>query len=238
MTITARCLGGAISIALVALSLAACGGSTPSAAVSAAPTTEATPAPASAEPTTSPDASATATSGASMATTGRIEVAEHGFALTLPAGWTRVDLSEGDLDAIIAAAGEVDPALAQQYAGQIQAMMAAGLAIFAFGPDPASGTNLNVLALPGAGLSLDLLEQLNTAQIEAIAGDEVTVERVTLPAGEAIHYRYEIAAAGLPNGASVDQYLVIAGDKQLVVSVSNGSEADAQSIANSIEVLD
>lgn len=238
MTIPMRRLGGALSIMLVAIALAACGGSTPSAAVSVAPTTEATPAPASADPGTSPDATATATSGASMATTGRIEVVDHGFALTLPAGWTRVDLSEGDLEAIMEAAGEVDPALAQQYAGQIQAMMAAGLAIFAFGPDPASGTNLNVLALPGAGLSLDLLEQLNTAQIEAIAGGDVNVERVTLPAGEAVHYRYEIESAGLPSGASVDQYLVLAGSKQLVVSVSNGTEADAQAIANSIEVLD
>ena len=219
MTISMRRLGGALSIMLIGSVLAACGGSTPSAAGSAAPTTAATPVPASVDPGTSPEASPAATSGASMATTGRIEVVDKGFALTLPPGWTRVDLSEGDLEAIMQAAGEVDPALAEQYAGQVQAMMAAGLAIFAFGPDPASGTNLNVLALPGAGLSLDLLEQVNTAQIQAIAGDDVTVERVTLPAGEAAHYRYELQSAGLPGGASVDQYLVIAGSNQLVVSV-------------------
>ena len=139
---------------------------------------------------------------------------------------------------MLQAAGNVDPAFAEQYAAQIQAMAAAGLSVFALGPDPNSGTTLNVLALPSMGMSLDLLEQVNTAQIEALAGDDVKAERVTLPAGEALHYRYELSMQGAPAGSSVDQYLVLAGDNQLVVSVSNATEADAQAIANSLEVLD
>ena len=237
MTVSMRRLGGALSVTLIGSVLAACGGSTPSAAVSAAPTTAATPAPASADPGTSPEASPAATSGASMATTGRIEVVDKGFALTLPPGWTRIDLSAGDLEAMMEAAGELDPALAEQYAGQIQALMATGLSVFAFGPDPASGTTLSVLSIPGAGLSLDLLDQLNRAQIESQAGSEIESERITLPAGDAIHYQYTLGAEGT-GGATLDQYFVLAGPNQLVVSVSNATEADAQAIANSIEVID
>jgi hypothetical protein len=227
MTMPVRRLGGAISIAFLALTLAACGGATPSA------TAQITPPPAS----VAPPASA-GVPGASLATTGRIEVADKGFALTLPDGWTRINIGEGDIKAMLEAAGNVDPAFAEQYAAQIQAMAASGLSLFALGPDPTKGTTLNVLALPSMGMSLDLLEQVNTAQIEALAGTGVKAERVTLPAGEALHYRYELATQGAPAGTSVDQYLVLAGKNQLVISVSNASEADAKAIAESVETLD
>ncbi|HUP55488.1 MAG TPA: hypothetical protein VM408_08275 [Methylomirabilota bacterium] len=237
-----RRLRGATSIALLAFSLTACGGSTPSAAATATPAVQATPAPASVAPasvapaSSSPAASA-GVPGASLATTGRIEVADKGFALTLPDGWTRINVGEGDIKAMLEAAGNLDPAFADQYAAQIQAMAASGLSVFALGPDPTAGTTLNVLALPGMGMSLDLLEQINTAQLEALAGTGVKAERVTLPAGEALHYRYELTK-GVPTGTSVDQYLVLAGENQLVISVSNATEADAKAIAESVETLD
>jgi hypothetical protein len=238
MTMPIRRLGGAFSISLLAITLVACGGSTPTTAVTPEPAAQVTPPPPSVAPDASAPAGSSGVPGASLATTGRIEVVDKGFALTLPDGWTRVDLAQGDLDAMIEAAGNVDPALAAQYSAQIKAMLGAGLAVFAFGPDPASGTNLNVIALPGAGLSLDLLEQLNKSQIEAIAGNDVQVERVTLPAGEAVHYRYEITSTGLPAGTSIDQYLLLAGENQLVVTATNATEAEAQAIANSVEILD
>ena len=115
-------------------------------------------------------------------------------------------------------------------------MAASGLSVFALGPDPTKGTTLNVLAVPSMGMSLDLLEQVNTAQVEALAGTDVAAERVTLPAGEALHFRYSLDQAGAPAGTSVDQYLVLVGDNQLVVSVSNASEAEAKAIAESLEV--
>ena len=236
MSMPIRRLGGVLSITLLSVALAACGGSTPSTAATQVPA-QVTQAPASQAPETSPAASAVAP-GPSLALTGRIEVAEHGFAVTLPDGWTRVDLKAADLDAIMKAAGNVDPALAEQYSAQIQAMLGTGLAVFAFGPDPTSGTNLNVIALPGGGLSLDLLEQLNTAQIEALAGGSVDVERVKLPGGDAIHYRYEMTAAGMPAGTSIDQYLMLAGQNQLIVTATNATEAEAKAIADSVEVLD
>jgi hypothetical protein len=228
----------ALSAGLVALTIAACGGST-------ATTTPATAAPASVAPSAEPSASASASAaasaatspGASLATTGRIEVPEHGFAVTLPAGWTRIDLQSGDLEAIMAAAGAENPELAKLYTAQIQTMLASGLVIFAFGPDITTGTNLNILSLPSMGMSLDLLEQANLAQLQSLADGQVSSERVTLPAGEALHLRYTIAAANQPVSPTIDQYLVLSGDRQLMVSVTNASAADAAAIANSIELL-
>jgi hypothetical protein len=239
MTMPIRRLGGALSIAVLSIGIAACGGSTPSVTTTAAPPVQVTAPPASVAPSESPPAAASAgVPGASLATTGRIEVIDKGFALTLPAGWTRVDLSGADLDKMMEAAGIADPALAQQYSAQVKAMLAAGLSVFAVGPDPTSGTNLNVLTLPGAGLSLDLLEQVNQSQIEAIAGPDVKVERITLPAGDAIHYRYELTAQGAPAGTSIDQFLMLVGDNQLVVTATNATAAEATAIANSVEALD
>jgi hypothetical protein len=237
MTMPVRRLGGAISISVLAISLAACGGATPSPTVTATPV-QVTPAPASVAPATPSPAASAGVPGASLATTGRIEVADKGFALTLPDGWTRINLNEGDMAAMLEAAGNLDPAFAEQYSAQLQAMAATGVSVFALGPNPASGTTLNVIALPGAGMSLDLLEQINTAQVKALAGTDVDAERVTLPAGEAVHYRYEMNMAGAPAGMSIDQYLLLTGSNQIVISVSNATASDAEAIANSVEVLD
>ena len=140
-------------------------------------------------------AAAAATPASSLATTGRIVVADKGFALTLPDGWTRVDITPEALEAAMAAS-ELDPALAAQYEAQIKSLLGTGLSIFAFGPDPSKGTQVTVLALPGMGLSLDLLDQINQSQLESLAEGDIVSERVTLPAGDAIHYRYALGVEG------------------------------------------
>lgn len=233
MTIHTRRLGGALSVTLLSIALAACGGATPSASV--APTTGVTPAPASLPPSASASAGAAATPAGSLATTGRIVVADKGFALTLPDGWTRVDITPEALEAAMAAS-ELDPALAAQYEAQIKSLLGTGLSIFAFGPDPSAGTQVTVLALPGMGLSLDLLDQINKSQLENLAEGEIVSERVTLPAGDAIHYRYALGGEGT-GGATLDQYFILAGSNQLVMTATNASEADAKAIANSVAVL-
>lgn len=234
---------GAVGALLVSLAVIGCGGTTATTAPVATPTTpsaaasDAAPTPSAAAGGAAPSAPV-ASSGSGLATTGRIEVADKGFALTLPDGWTRVDLSGDDLDALIAAAGALDPAAAALYSGQIKAMLAAGLSIFAFGPDPTGGTTLTVLTLPGAGLSLDLLEQINASQLEALAEGEIVSERINLPAGEAVHFRYALAAGTGGVAPAIDQYLLVAGESQLVVTVTAGTVEDAEAIANSIEILD
>ena len=234
MTMHTHRLAGALSITLLSIALAACGGATPSASV--APTTAATPAPASVAPATSPSAPAAATPAGSLATTGRIVVADKGFALTLPDGWTRVDITPEALEAAMEAS-DLDPALAAQYEAQIKSLLGTGLSIFAFGPDPSAGTQVTVLALPGMGLSLDLLDQINKSQLENLAEGDIVSERITLPAGDAIHYRYSLDVEGTA-GATLDQYFILAGENQLVVTATNATEADATAMANSVEVLD
>jgi hypothetical protein len=227
--------------ALLAFAVAACGGSAASSAPSAAPSEAASTAPATPEPSVaSPSASAeapAATPGASLATTGRIELADKGFAVTLPDGWTRIDLEADDLEQIMAAAGSVNPELAGAYSAQIKAMLATGLVLFAFGPDPLAGTNVNILTVPNPGLTLDFLEAANVAQIKAMAQGEVVSERVTLPAGEALHLTYQIGAADATASPTIDQYLLLTPTSQVMVSVTNASTEAAQQIVESIEVL-
>jgi len=227
-------LRGALSITLLAIALAACGGSTPS-TPTVGPVTGATPVPTAAGPEASPTAAGAATPAGSLATTGRIVVADKGFALTLPDGWTRVDVTPEALEAAMEAS-DLDPALAAQYEAQIKSLLGTGLSIFAFGPDPSKGTQVTVLALPGMGLSLDLLDQINKSQLENLAEGDIVSERITLPAGDAIHYRYALGVEGT-GGATLDQYFILAGSNQLVVTATNASETDAKAIANSVEVV-
>ena len=237
-----------LAVAAIALVAAACG-ATPAAsgpAASAAASTSASPvASASRAPSieASPSASASVSSaasssaGASIATTGRIAIPDQKFAVTLPDGWTRIDLEAQDIDALIQAAGAQNPELAKIYTQQIRAMAAQGLVLFAFGPDMTKGTNLNVLSTPNMGLSLEFLEQANLAQVKALAKGAITSERVQLPAGEALHLRYALSTATGAPSPTIEQYLMINGDKQLVVSMTNASEAESSAIAQSIEVL-
>ena len=236
-----RGVSAGLGATLLAFSVIACGGTTATtapaastAASQAAPTTAATTAPS--EPIATPGPSATA--GASIATTGRIEFADKGFAVTLPTGWTRIDLQAGDLEALVAAAGASNPALADAYTAQIKAMLASGLVLFAFGPNPVAGTNVNILVVPSFGVSMDLLEQASVAQLKGVADGAVKTERVTLPAGQALHLQYAIAAQGVPTAPTIDQYVVVTDSSQYIVSVTNAAAGEAEAIATSFELLD
>jgi hypothetical protein len=228
--------------AVFALVAAACA-ATPAASTAPSPST-APIASASSTPSVEPSqsaaasasASAVASPAASVGTSGRVVIADQGFAVTLPDGWTRIDLAAKDIDALIEAAGAQNPELAGMYTQQIRAMAAQGLVLFAFGPNMANGTNVNILSTPSMGLSLDFLEQANLAQLGALADGQIASERVQLPAGEAVHLRYTLSAGtGVPS-PTIEQYFMLNGDKQLVVSVTNASEADSAAIAKSIEL--
>jgi hypothetical protein len=222
---------------LLAFSVTACGGTTATTpAASAAPSPSAVATAPSSEPATTSSPSAAA--GASLATTGRIEFADKGFAVTLPEGWTRIDLQSGDLEALIAAAGASNPDLAEAYSAQIKAMLASGLVLFAFGPNPLAGTNVNILVVPSLGIGLDLLEQASLAQLKTVANGNIESERVTLPAGEALHLQYAVASGGVANAPTIDQYIVVTNASQYVVSVTNAGPGEAQAIAQSLELLD
>lgn len=235
----------------LALLVAACGSTAPvatSTAVAVAPSasTAASPtATATVEPTAAPSTTAAPTtsaaagptsSGDAFVSTGRIEIPDMGFAITLPDGWTRIDLSSADLESLMAAAGETNPELANALTSQMQALVASGLVLFALGPDPTAGTNLNVLQIPSAGLTLDLLEQVNTPQIKSLASGDVTAERVKLPAGDAIHYVYALPMQGVEKPVSINQYILVGGAKAYIVSITGGAGTDTKAIVDSVEI--
>ena len=230
-----RRLRAVLGVPLLALSVLACGGTTATGApaATAVPTAAATPVP-SADATPAP----ATTPGASIATTGRIEFADKGFAVTLPEGWTRIDLQSSDLDTMLEAAGAANPELAQAYSAQIKAMLASGLVLFAFGPNPLDGTNVNVLVVPSFGVSMDLLEQASVAQLKSVADGDISSGRVTLPAGEALHLQYAVKSGNLPTSPSVEQYVLVTDSSQYILSVTNAAKGEAAAIAQSIELLD
>lgn len=235
-----------VALAALAILVAACGGGpaspstaadtpAPSAATTPAPTVAPTPAPTEAA---SEAPSASTGGGAGLPTTGRIEIPDAGIAVTLPDGWTRIDLTAEDLDAILEAAGQSDPAMAAMLSEQVRALAAAGLTFFAIGDDITTGETMNVLTTPAMGLSLDLLESLNQAQLEQLAVEgTLEADRVTLPAGEAIRFAYDLPSQG-GAAASVVQYALVANERMVVLSVSAGDPEDVEAIAGSIEALD
>jgi hypothetical protein len=232
---------GAIRAPLLAILvglLAACGGNAASTAPSAssaavAPSATATPA-ATPEPSPTETAEPTAT----LATTGRIAVPDHGFAITLPDGWTRVDLEGDMLEAILDAAGDMNPDLAEAYSNQMRALIEQGMVVFAFGPDLSAGQNINVLATKAGPVTLDLVDVLNETQLKQVAKDgSLKSDRVKLPAGEAIRYIYGIDM-GTAGTANVHQYMTIVDDELVVVTVTASDLETATEIANSIESLD
>jgi len=116
-------------------------------------------------------------------------------------------------------------------------LLASGLVLFAFGPNPMAGTNVNILVVPSFGVSMDLLEQATQAQLASVAQGEIAPERITVPAGEALHLTYAVAAAGVPTPPTVDQYVVMTDKSQLIVSVTNAGPGEASAIAQSLELL-
>ena len=232
-----RRLSSGLATGALALSVASCGGTTATTAPVSSPSVAPSTAPSTA-PSVAPSTAASPTAAASVATTGRIAFQDKGFAVTLPDGWTRIDLNAQDLDALIAAAGESNPELAQAYSTQIKAMVASGLVLFAFGPDPSAGPNVNILVAPSFGVSMDLLEQASVAQVKGMASGEVASDRVALPAGEALHLKYALPSPGTSTNASVEQYVLVTDKSQFVVSVTNAGAGEAEAIAKSIELLD
>ncbi len=182
-----------------------------------------------------------------MAFTGRIVNHEHGYALTLPDGWLRVELDEAFLDALTDELGSEEAVgeFLAQFGEQLRAMVAAGMSLIAFREEgllTESASNLNVLILPSGGMSLDALESLNIAQIQTLPafGGEIESERVELPAGEAVYLTYTLADG--ETGARIHQYLFVAEGNQywLTVTGRDGDptlEADARAMAQSLEIL-
>jgi hypothetical protein len=196
--------------------------------------------------TASGPAASVPSAGASLPTTGRIAVPAKGYAITLPAAWTRVDLDAGALSDILKAGASGMPAgMQDMLAGQVGQMAASGVSLFAFRQPSgaiAPGTTLNVLSLPAMGIPLDTFESLIVSQLKGVVGadTEIATSRVQGPAGEFLKLSYVLKSGAVSVGTV--QYVFVAPAKQIVISCGSPGGVDAiqaecETIATSLEIL-
>ena len=254
-------------VALVALVAVACGSAAPAqeSPPSAAPVATlagqtqrpiSNPAPATPRPSVRPSPVPSAPAPTPVPSTlaalprhGRIAIPASGFAVTLPANWYRIDLTQQDLQAFFQAGSKaMDPSQSAQLSSQIAQLAATHIPLFALRfPDAkaSAGTNLNVAALPSLGLDLDTLEKLNVSQLGAALGPSVKIghSRVRLPAGPAVRFAYTITAPSMPGGkAALLQFLLVGKSTQFVLScTAPGTMAkvapECEKMAKSLEIL-
>ena len=220
-----------------------CGGTTTSPSPSASATPAPTPtAAASAAPSAS--AGAVATPAASQATTGRIELPDKGFAVTLPDGWQSFPVDPVALQKMADAVG-TKSAIGQSLQRAIDTGQTAALSFWAFDmSDAAPGSrNVTVLTQPAANIPLSLVESAVKGQIASIGGSDIETETVTLPAGEALRLTYTLTvsnAAGDEIKTSQALYWIQT-DKRTIVVTGTGpdaaKDAELQAIVESIEAL-
>jgi hypothetical protein len=246
MTIRARLRAVVAGLAVTAVLVAGCGSTNPP---TSAPPSVAVPSIAASTPPAS--AAAPSTAGASsgtgnLPTTGRIAVADKGYAITLPPAWTRIDLgADGMKDIMAAGASALPKDMQDMLAGQVGQMAASGVSLFAFRQPEgavAPGTTLNVLSLPSLGVPLDTFESLIVTQLKSVVGQdtEITTGRVTGPAGEFLRLTYDLKVG--TSSVGTVQYLFSSPSSQYVISCGtpgpvSSVQAECESIATSLELL-
>jgi hypothetical protein len=249
MASSARAASVVLAIVGSAVILVGCGSSTPTPTASPVATAPAAPSPTAEAPTTAAP-STPADVGGPVGTTGRIVDESAGFAVTLPDGWRRLDLTAEDREAIIGAGAEnLSPEARTLLEGQLESLVASGLTFFAI--DEVNATdqfvpNINILASPTGGLTLDMLTQATVGQLQVAfptMEGELVQEQVTLPSGEATHLSYSLPAGSA--GAidlTFEQYLVVADGTAFIMTVTGqdpGTTAAAgEAVAGSFELLD
>jgi len=243
-----RVTAGFTLTAILGIVLAACGSAAGTAAPStppnAAPTAApATPTPAAPSAAASPAASATASAALAGPQTGRIELADKGFAVTLPDGWTSLPVDPASLQAVIDSLpdGSEMKSMLQSQVGNAALQT---MAFWAFDTRPehaAGGTtrNMNVIVQPPSTFDLSLVESTLKAQLGTIDGIGTIESKImTLPAGKALRLDYPLAipgADGTTKPVATTQYYVQMPKATLIVSFT--SEADAPDAAADFDAI-
>jgi hypothetical protein len=213
--------------------VAACSGAAASPTAPAPGTATAAPA----SPVTSPASAAPSSAvsvAPSQATTGRIEVPEHGYGLTLPDGWKRIPLDQTSLDAFVAQLPP-DSDIARILSSQAGQMATSGISLWAMDLSTDAilsgfAPNANIIVQPSSGLTLDTLKAVAQGQLQNVSAiSDVQVADVTLPAGPAVKATYALNQAttsGTTITVSGTQYYVIGTTNLYIVSLScGGSDA-------------
>ena len=158
-------------------------------------------------------------------------VKNEGFAIGLPPGWVKFDLSQNDIQSGFSEMQQANPSLASSLSGEMASMAAQGIKLFAvdkYGNFASTGfaTNLNVIKLPLPGdVSLDELSQKAVDEIKQQLHTDTPIQffknRMDLNSGEALRLQYTINI-NKPTGGSLDvsftQYLAVADGSYYVVT--------------------
>lgn len=236
----------ALAIALAALVATACGGEAGQVA-STAPSASApppTPSP-TAAPTPTPVATPAPTPAPSQPTTGRIVVADPGFEVTLPDGWTSLPVDPDTLQSFIneLPAGSDLRGILESQAGSLATQAIRFWAFDTRPEDLAKGfaRNMNVIAQPPLGLGVAAIEPIAKASLEAVEAvrEPVTTEIVTLPSGDALRVDYILdveAADGTATAVAGTQYYLPLPNALLIISFSS-DEASAEVAATDFDAI-
>jgi hypothetical protein len=149
-------------------------------------------------------------------------IKSEGFAIGLPPGWVKFDLSQNDLQSGISEMQKANPNLASALTGEMASMASQGIKLFAvdkYGNFASTGfaTNLNVikLELPG-DTSLDQLSEQSVNEMKQQLHTDTPIKffknRLSVNSGEALRLQYSIninTPAGKALDVSFTQYLVI-----------------------------
>lgn len=163
----------------------------------------------------------------------RYDRSGDGYALSLPASWLVLDLSAGDLDALVTQLGQTQPQLAGFLRAYLGLTGGRGFSLLGLdlAPERLTGglpPNVNVVVQPSLGLSLDFFAQITVGALQRLPGisGPVQQERVALPAGEAFKASYGVSAG--PPGAEVRtavvHYLIVSGGRAYVVTFTTREE--------------
>jgi hypothetical protein len=146
----------------------------------------------------------------------------EGFAIGLPPGWVKFDLSQNDLNAGFAEMQKANPSLASSLSGEMASMAGQGIKLFAvdkYGNFASTGfaTNLNVIKLEMPdNMSLDELSKKAVDEMKQQLHTDSPItffkNRMSLNSADALRLQYDINV-NAPTGKTLDvsftQYLAI-----------------------------
>jgi hypothetical protein len=159
------------------------------------------------------------------------------YSLTLPAGWRAFDLSDPTAKAALEGFVSANPNFATAIK-LFESIPGVRMAV-----NPLLGNFMLVFTTPSGGIPLDTLSQSFTAQFAAVPGLTNTpkAEKLTLPAGEAVHWDLTLNG-NKPGGGTVsvqESVYLLANSSQAVimefVTLSGGVIPDENSIVNSFQ---
>jgi hypothetical protein len=148
-----------------------------------------------------------------------------GFVIALPPGWQDFDLTEADVDAIIAAATQANPNLGNGVADAVKQLVQQGGLLYASDTSNPGKflTNVNLIKVPGVESGLGLLQQQAQSQLTAAGATNVSTTQVSLPGGDAIRTTYTVPVT-LADGSKVDiaglQVYMLANENLYVLTFS------------------